>query len=98
MSAPASTISAPYSGGDQTSPFTVAGYAVSETLVRVLRQCGDDLTRENVMRQAANLKHFQSGISLPGIEIDTSPTDYFPIEGESWKLFGPTISSESITR
>jgi branched-chain amino acid transport system substrate-binding protein len=92
--------------GDQTSTFAVTAYAVSETLVQVLRQCGDDLTRENVMRQAANLKHLQSGMLLPGIEINTDLADYFPIEqlqmmrfeGESWKLFGPMISGEPIVR
>jgi branched-chain amino acid transport system substrate-binding protein len=66
------------------------------------KQCGDDLTRENVMRQAANLKDFTSDVLLPGIKINTSPTDFFPIEqmqlmrfnGESWELFGEIISGE----
>jgi hypothetical protein len=49
-------------------------------LVQVLKQCGDELTRENVMRQAANLKDFELGLLLPGIKINTSPTDYFPVE------------------
>jgi len=71
-------------------------------MVQVLKQCGDDLTRENVMRQAANLKDFTSDVLLPGIKIDTSPSDFFPIEqmqlmrfnGESWELFGEIISGE----
>jgi hypothetical protein len=46
-------------------------------MVQVLKQCGDELTRENVMRQAANLKDFEPGLLLPGIKINTSPTDYF---------------------
>ena len=49
-------------------------------MVQVLKQCGDELTRENVMRQAANLKNFELGLLLPGVKINTSPTDYFPVE------------------
>ena len=71
-------------------------------MVQVLKQCGDNLTRENVMKQAANLKDFESGLLLPGIKINTSPTDFYPLEqlqlmrfeGESWKLFGPVLSGE----
>lgn len=88
--------------GDKTSTFTVYGYLVAQTLVQVLRQCGDDLTRENVMRQAANLKNFELGMLFPGIKINTSPTDFFPIEqmvmarfdGKSFADFGPVISGE----
>lgn len=80
----------------------VYGYATAQTLVQVLRQCGDDLTRENIMRQAASLKNFQLGLLLPGIKINTSPTDYFPIEqmqmsrfnGQHGELFGSAISGE----
>jgi len=71
-------------------------------LAQVLKPCGDDLTRENVMRQAANPKNFTSDVLLPGIKINTSPTDLFPIEqmqlmrfnGESWELFGEIVSGE----
>jgi branched-chain amino acid transport system substrate-binding protein len=71
-------------------------------MVQVLKQCGEELTRENVMRQAANLKNFELGLLLPGIKINTSPTDYFPVEqmqmsrfnGEHGELFGPTITGE----
>jgi hypothetical protein len=71
-------------------------------MVQVLKQCGDDLTRENVMRQAANLKNFSSDVLLPGIKINTSPDDFFPIEqmqlmrfnGEAWELFGEIIDGE----
>ena len=71
-------------------------------MVQVLKQCGDDLTRENVTRQAANLKNFSSDVLLPGIMINTSPKDFFPIEqmqlmrfnGESWELFGPVMTGE----
>jgi hypothetical protein len=68
----------------------------------VLKQCGDDLTRENIMKQAANLKDFSSEVMLPGIKINTSPDDFFPIEqmqlqkfdGEVWHLFGDVITGE----
>jgi branched-chain amino acid transport system substrate-binding protein len=92
--------------GDKTSTFSVYGYATAQTVVQVLKQCGDELTRENVMKQAANLKDFQLGLLLPGIRINTSPTDYFPIEqmqmsrfnGEYNELFGPPISAETATQ
>ena len=82
--------------------FTVYGYSAAQTLVQVLRQCGDDLSRENVMRQAANLNNFELPMLLPGIKINTSPNDYFPIEqmqmqrfnGTTWELFGPVLSGE----
>jgi branched-chain amino acid transport system substrate-binding protein len=91
-----------YPDGDRTSGFTVYGYLVSQTLVQVLTQCGDDLTRENVMKQAANLKDLKLGMLLPGITINTGPNDYYPIKqmqmmhfnGERWELFGPIISGE----
>ena len=78
----------------------VYGYGVAQTMVQVLKQCGDTLTRENVMKQAANLKDFELDVLLPGIKINTSPTDYFPIEqmqmlrfdGKAWIPFGPVIS------
>ncbi len=71
-------------------------------MVQVLKQCGDDLTRENVMKQAANLKNFSSEVLLPGININTGARDFFPIEqmqlmkfdGESWRLFGGVIEGE----
>jgi len=88
--------------GDKSSTFTVYGYTLSQTLVQVLKQCGDELTRENVMKQATNLKDFEVGLLLPGIKINTSPTDYYPIEqmqmsrfnGEHSVLFGTAISGE----
>jgi branched-chain amino acid transport system substrate-binding protein len=89
-----------YPDGDRTSEFPVYGYLLSQTLVQVLKQCGDDLTRENVMRQAANLKDLELDMLLPGIKINTSPTHYYPIEqmqmtrfnGEYTELFGPMMS------
>jgi branched-chain amino acid transport system substrate-binding protein len=88
-------------GADKTSTFTVYGYLLAQTMVRVLEQCGDELTRENVMRQAANLD-FELGMLLPGVRIKTGPNDYFPIEqmqmtrfnGEYTELFGPVLSGE----
>ena len=92
--------------GDKTSTFSVYGYATAQTMVQVLKQCGDELTRDNVMKQAANLKDFELGLLLPGIRINTSPTDYFPIEqmqmsrfnGEHGELFGSPISAEMATQ
>ena len=77
----------------------VYAYSVAQTLVQVLKQCGDDLTRANIMRQAANLKNFQIPLTLPGIKINTSPTDFSPIEslqlqrfdGRQWVLYGKVI-------
>jgi branched-chain amino acid transport system substrate-binding protein len=89
-----------YPDGDRASTFTVFGYLAAQTLVQVLKQCGDDLTRENVMKQAANLKNLQLGMLLPGIAINTGPTDFAPIKqmqmeqfnGERWELFGPVLT------
>jgi branched-chain amino acid transport system substrate-binding protein len=91
-----------YPDGDKTSSFPVYGYSVARTMVQVLRQCGDDLTRANVMKQAANLKDFETGMALPGIKINTSPTDFYPIEqmqmgkfeGETFKPFGAILNGE----
>jgi ABC-type branched-subunit amino acid transport system substrate-binding protein len=88
--------------GNKLDGSTVVGYGVSQTLVQVLKQCGDDLTRENVMKQAANLKDFRTEVLLPGIKINTSATDFAPIgqlqlmqfKGERWVLFGDIISGD----
>jgi branched-chain amino acid transport system substrate-binding protein len=88
--------------GDKSSTFPVYAYATAQTLVQVLKQCGDELTRENIMKQAKNLKNFELGLLLPGIKINTGPTDYYPIEqmqmsrfnGEHGELFGTPISGE----
>jgi branched-chain amino acid transport system substrate-binding protein len=90
-----------YPEGNRLDGATVFGYGAAQTLVKVLQMCGDDLTRENVMRQAANLRDFQPDTLLPGIKINTSPTDFAPIKqlqmmrfkGEKWDLFGDIISS-----
>jgi len=88
--------------GNKLDGSTVVGYGVAQTLVQVLKQCGDDLTRDNVMKQAANLKSFRTEVLLPGISINTSPTDFAPIsqlqlmrfKGEKWELFGDIISAD----
>jgi branched-chain amino acid transport system substrate-binding protein len=88
--------------GNKLDGSTVVGYGVSQTLVQVLKQCGDDLTRENVMKQAASLKDFRTEVLLPGIKINTSATDFAPIgqlqlmqfKGERWVLFGDIISGD----
>jgi branched-chain amino acid transport system substrate-binding protein len=87
--------------GSLEDPQNVVGYVQAQTVVQVLRQCGNDLTRENVMRQAANLRDFHPAMLLPRIDINTSPTDYQPIEemrlqrfnGERFELFGDVHSS-----
>jgi branched-chain amino acid transport system substrate-binding protein len=80
----------------------VYGYGAAQTLVQVLKQCGDDLTRENVMKQAASLKNFTPDTLLPGVTINTSATDFAPIKqlqmmrfkGEKWELFGDIITDD----
>ena len=89
-----------YPNGDKTDNQTVYGYSIAQTTVQVLKQCGDDLTRENVMKQAANLHNFELPMLLPGIVINTSPTDFQLIKqaqmrrfnGERYVPFGPVLS------
>jgi len=69
-----------YPDGDPDDSINVSGYARVHTMVHTLRQCGDDLTRENIMRQAANLDIAQPPMLLPGVRIKTAPDDYYPIE------------------
>ena len=88
--------------GNRADGSVMVGYNVARTLVEVLKNCGNELTRANVMKQAASLKNFSSGTLLPGITINTSPDDFAPIQkvqlmkfkGERWELFGEVISSE----
>jgi branched-chain amino acid transport system substrate-binding protein len=90
-----------YPEGNTKDAFNVYGYTVTQTMVHVLRQCGNDLSRENIMRQAANIKDLALPLLLPGIRINTSPTDYYPIEqsqlarfdGERWVLFGEVFDA-----
>jgi branched-chain amino acid transport system substrate-binding protein len=88
--------------GNRADSLVMTGYNMAQTLVQVPKQCGDNLSRENVMKQAANLKDFSTTNLLPGIKINTSPIDFAPIKqvqlrrfkGDRWELFGPTLSTE----
>jgi branched-chain amino acid transport system substrate-binding protein len=90
-----------YPEGDVTDAGNVFGYNVAQGLVQVLKQCGDDLSRENVMKQAANL-NMELPMLLPGVKVSTGPTQFFPIRemqlakfnGKVWELFGDVIKSE----
>ncbi|HVQ71284.1 MAG TPA: ABC transporter substrate-binding protein [Bradyrhizobium sp.] len=87
--------------GDRGDASIVAAYGRSKTLVQVLKQCGDNLTRENVMKQAANLD-IDVGVLLPGIRVKTSPSNFSPIQqfrmvrfmGEKWEAFGELLSAD----
>ena len=89
--------------GNKSDSNTTYGYAVCMTLKKVLEQAGHDLSRENIMKEAANLKELRVPMVLPGIVVDTSPTDFYPIEamqlmrftGETWERFGDIISAET---
>lgn len=72
---------------DPLDTLNVIGYITAEALVQILKQCGNDLTRENVMRQAANLKDLELPMLLPGIKINSSPTDYTPIKQVQMRRF-----------
>jgi branched-chain amino acid transport system substrate-binding protein len=92
-----------YPNGDLADSSNVNSWATTHTLIQILKQCGDDLTRENVMKQAASLKDFVAPMMIPGIKLNTSPTDFYPIQsvqlakfdGEAFKLFGEILSNES---
>ena len=91
-----------YPEANKLDASVVYGYGLAQTMVNVLEMCGDNLTRENVMKQAANLKDFTPDTLLPGVKINTGATDYAPIKqlqmmrfkGEKWDLFGDLISGE----
>ena len=92
-----------YPDGDKDSSFNSYAYSTAELLVHILKACGDDLTRKNVMKQATSLKDFQGTLSLPGILNNTSPTDYrvnkqlrmMKFDGTRWQLFGPIITDDA---
>src|SRR5882724_6400053 len=85
--------------GDKNSSFNTYGYSTAQLMVHVLKQCGDDLTRQNVMKQATNLRDVQLDLALPGIVGNTTPDDYrvnkqfqmMKFNGERWELFGPIL-------
>jgi ABC-type branched-subunit amino acid transport system substrate-binding protein len=90
-----------YPDGDKDDINAVFGYAAAETLFRVLSQCGNDLSRENVMRQAESLRGFHSSVALPGITFNTGPADFHPVkqlrlvqfDGTAWQPIGDVIES-----
>jgi ABC-type branched-subunit amino acid transport system substrate-binding protein len=90
-----------YPKGDKASSAALYGYAAAETLVQVLKQCGDDLSRENVMRQAAALKDYEPSVVLPGIKVNTDPTNFRPIkqmrlvqfDGRTWQPIGDVLET-----
>ncbi|WP_407146760.1 ABC transporter substrate-binding protein [Bradyrhizobium sp. ORS 86] len=92
-----------FPGADRSDTLIVNGYNTAQGLVYLLKQCGNDLTRENVMRQAAQLKDVELGMLLPGIRLNTSPDDFAPVkqwqlmrfEGANWHLFGDVMSGET---
>ena len=88
--------------GNRIDAWVMFGYTVAQGLVHVLKASGDNLTRENVMKQAASIKDLELGGLLPGIKVNTSPTDFAPIsqvqlqkfKGEAWELFGEILSGD----
>ncbi len=92
-----------YPQGDLADTYNVYGFAAAQTLAYVLKQCGDDLTRENVMRQASAIRNLELPLLLPGIRLNTSATDYFPIkqlqlarfDGKRWVPFGDVLTATS---
>lgn len=85
--------------GDKMNTVNTYGYSAAQLLVQILKQCGDDLTRENIMKQAASLKNVELDLALPGLKINTGPDDYrvnkqlqmMRFNGERWELFGPIL-------
>ncbi|MGH9807182.1 MAG: ABC transporter substrate-binding protein, partial [Terriglobia bacterium] len=91
-----------YPEANRADAFVVYGYAISQSMVQILKQCGNDLTRANVMKQAASMHNDVVAGLLPGVKINTSPTDFAPIsqlqlmrlKGDTWERFGDIISSD----
>jgi len=91
-----------YPDANRTDANVMYGYIVSQAMAQVLKQCGNDLTRANVIKQAANLHDFTVKGLLPGVKINTSPSDFAPIsqlqlmrfKGDTWERFGDVISSD----
>jgi branched-chain amino acid transport system substrate-binding protein len=91
-----------YSEANRSDANVIYGYAVAQAMVHVLQECGDNLTRDNIMKQAANLRDYTVVGLLPGIKINTSPSDFAPVsqmqlmrlKGDTWERFGDVISSD----
>ncbi|MDB5485497.1 MAG: branched-chain amino acid transporter substrate-binding protein [Tardiphaga sp.] len=92
-----------YPEGDKMNTVNTYGYSVAELLIHILKQAGDDLSRENIMKQATSIKNFTGSLALPGMVVNTSPTDYrinkqmqmMKFDGERWQLFGPIITDDA---
>ena len=86
-------------GENKANGFYVYGYAAASTMAQVLKRAGDNLTRKHIMYVASHLKHLKVPLLLPGVDVDTSPTDFAPIQceqlqkfdGTTWKLFGEVV-------
>jgi branched-chain amino acid transport system substrate-binding protein len=91
-----------YPEANRTDANVIYGYAVAQTMVHVLKECGNDLTRANIMKQAASMHDYTVAGLLPGVKINTSATDYAPVsqmqlmrlKGDTWERFGDVISSD----
>jgi branched-chain amino acid transport system substrate-binding protein len=92
-----------YPGADVKDIGNVQGYVMAQVMVHVLKQAGNELTRENIMHQAANIKGLEVDMLLPGIKVNTGPADYAPVKsiqlrkftGERWEAFGPVIEASA---
>ena len=90
-----------YREGDPKDPSNLYAYLAAQVMVHILKQCGNDLTRENVMRQATHIKNLKLPLLLPGMALNTSPTDFFLVKqgqlakftGTQWQLFGKLLST-----
>jgi branched-chain amino acid transport system substrate-binding protein len=95
-----------YPNGNLSDGSNGYGYAVANLLHIALKQAGNDLTRANIMKEAANLKDIQLPMIITGVKVNTSPTDFYPIQsvrmnrfkGETWEQFGEILSSDSKTQ
>lgn len=93
-----------YPDGNRTDFSVIYGYSVAQTMVQVLKQAGNNLTRENIMKEAANVKDFEIDTLLPGLKVNTSPTNFSPlrqlqlmrVKGQSWERFGPVLGADVI--
>jgi branched-chain amino acid transport system substrate-binding protein len=93
-----------YPSGSVNDVFNAFSYASAFTMHQVLLKCGNDLSRENIMKRAANIKDLAAPMLLPGIKIDTAPDDFYPIEqmrqakfdGQRWVLFGDVIDGRTV--